>query len=71
VALANLGQPEEAVRAFDEALVIDPRDPGTWHNKGLALAKIGREVEAIDCFSHYRDLTGDRPSGDSRRRPFR
>ena len=71
VALANLGQSEEAIRAFDEALAIDPRDPITWHNKGMALAKSGREAEAMDCFSHYRDLAGDRQAVSPRQRPFR
>jgi len=71
VALANLGQPEEAIRSFDEALAIDRRDPVTWYNKGLALTKLGREKEAIDCFSHYRELAGDRQPGMARQPTFR
>jgi tetratricopeptide (TPR) repeat protein len=71
VALANLGQSEEAIRSFDEALAIDDRDPLTWHNKGLALAKLGREAEAMDCFSHFRNLAGDRQQSNSRQPTFR
>jgi len=71
VALANLGQSEDAIRTFDEALAIDRRDPLTLYNKGLALAKLGREMEAMDCFSHYRDLAGDRQPGNTRQPSFR
>ena len=71
VALAGLGQPEEAIRSFDEALAIDPRDPLTWHNKGLALAKLGREEEAMHCFSQYRDLAGNHHPPAINPLPFR
>jgi Flp pilus assembly protein TadD len=67
----KIGQPEEAIRSFDEALSIDPRDPLTWHNKGLVLVKPGRENEAMEFFSHYRESAGGRQPGNARQVAFR
>jgi hypothetical protein len=61
----------EAVRVFDKARVIEPRDSFTGHNQGLATAKSGREKETVDCFSRYRDLSDDRQTGNPSRRLFR
>jgi tetratricopeptide (TPR) repeat protein len=71
VLLGDLGHFDDAIRSFDQALDSDPRDPLGWHNKGLVLAKLGREDEAIACFEMYRELAGDHPSQSMNLRPFR
>ncbi len=48
----------EAVEAFTRVLDIDPRDAAAWHNKGLALARLGQDEEARYCFAQSRALIG-------------
>lgn len=50
ISLDELGNHEEAIRCYDKALEIDPRDVNTWSNKGIALALLGRHDEALSCF---------------------
>ena len=50
VSLISLGRYDEAIRLFDKALELDPRDAEVWTNKGLSLFKLGRKDEAIRCF---------------------
>lgn len=47
--LANLGHCDEAIRSFDKALKIDPRNADAWINKGASLHDLGRYEEAIQC----------------------
>lgn len=49
--LVLLGQYEEALRAIDRALDINPRNEVAWVNKGNALTKLGRFVDALRCFN--------------------
>ncbi len=57
VCLARLERLREAVEAFTRALDIDPRDVAAWHNKGLALARLGQDDEAKYCFARGRALS--------------
>jgi len=49
--LVLLGQYEEALRAIDRALDINPRNEVAWVNKGNALTKMGRVVDALRSFN--------------------
>ena len=51
-----LGDYEEAIRAFDKAIEIDPYLAGAWYNKGLALKLIGRTAEANAAFAEANKL---------------
>ena len=61
ICLARLERLREAVEAFTRVLDIDPRDVAAWHNKGLALARLGQDDEAKYCFARGRALI--RPAG--------
>jgi tetratricopeptide (TPR) repeat protein len=41
---------------YDRALEIDARLASAWFNKGDALARLGRFLEARACFENARDL---------------
>jgi len=56
VSLANLGRREEAIRCYDRALEIDPRDADAWYNKGVSLADLGRRDEAIHCYDRTLEI---------------
>ena len=45
--LANLGQHEEAIAAYNKALKIDPKFHISWNGLGSALRELGRNTEAI------------------------
>ena len=45
------GNFEVALGFFEQALLLDQKNPELWNNKGVALRSIGRYDEAIDCFN--------------------
>ena len=47
--LRSLGQHEDAVRCYDQALAIEPQNQSAWSSKGFALHNLGRLEEAIRC----------------------
>ena len=50
-ALVLLGRYEEALRAVDRALDINPKNEVAWLNKGNALMRVGRVLDALRCFN--------------------
>jgi len=49
--LLNDGKFEEALGFFEQALLLDQKNPELWNYKGVALRSIGRYNEAIECFN--------------------
>ncbi len=49
--LILLGRYEEALRAIDRALDLNPHNEVAWLNKGNALTKMGRLIDALRCFN--------------------
>lgn len=49
--LILLGRYDEALRAIDKALDLNPRNEVAWLNKGNALTKMGRLLDALRCFN--------------------
>lgn len=45
------GNYDEALSFFEQALIIDPKDPDLWNLKGTALRSMGRYEEAIESFN--------------------
>ena len=56
MALGKLGRYEEAIKSYDEALKIDPKDAQAWNNKGVALGNLGRYGEAVTCFERALEI---------------
>jgi tetratricopeptide (TPR) repeat protein len=50
VKLSMDGEHERAVRAFDEAVGLDPSHHGALAGKAFSLTQLGRAEEAIECF---------------------
>jgi tetratricopeptide (TPR) repeat protein len=51
-------QYEEAIICYDKALKIKP-DYFSWHNRGVALANLGRYEEAITCYDKTLEINPD------------
>jgi tetratricopeptide (TPR) repeat protein len=49
--LILLGRYEEALRAIDTALDINPQNEVAWVNKGNALTRLGQLIDALRCFN--------------------
>ena len=48
MALYSLGKYDEAIKAYDEAIRLDPEDAEARYNKGNALKSLGKHDEAYD-----------------------
>ena len=61
--LHSLGRYDEALKAFDRALALQPSLPTTWHNRGLALSMLGQRAEALRSFERVLEIDpGNRPA---------
>ena len=50
-ALLQEGNFEDALEFFEQALLLDQKNPELWNHKGVALRSMGRYDEAIECFN--------------------
>ena len=41
----------EALHSFEQAILLNQKDPDLWNLKGIALRSLGRYDEAIECFN--------------------
>jgi len=55
-ALANGGQHEEAIKALDRAIQLNPNDSEIWNNRGIILFLLKRYKEAIRSFEKATSL---------------
>jgi Flp pilus assembly protein TadD len=55
-ALEQQGKYDEAVKAYDEVIKLDPNDAAAWKNKGNALQRLGRTTEADAAFSKAKEF---------------
>jgi len=46
----KLGNYDEAIQAYDEAIKLDPEYATAWYNKGVTLSKQGYCDEAIQAY---------------------
>ncbi|PYK97163.1 MAG: hypothetical protein DME19_17255 [Verrucomicrobia bacterium] len=49
-ALLNLGQVDEALRCFDRAILLDPRNAEALLKRGMALEQLHRMEQALDSY---------------------
>ena len=49
-ALIALGRYEEALKAYEQTIKVNPDDAEAWANKGIALGHLGRYEEALQAF---------------------
>ena len=49
-ALSSQGKYDEAIKAYDEAIRLDPNFAKAWNNKGIALYGQGKYDEAIKAY---------------------
>ena len=45
------GNFETALSFIDQALLLEPKNPDLWNQKGIALRSLGRYDEASDCYN--------------------
>ena len=58
-----LGRRQEALRDYEAALAVEPRNPSAHHNRGVVLEKLGRLEDAVEAFDAAVDCGGDRTRG--------
>lgn len=54
----GLAKYEDAIKviSYDEIIKIKPDDAFTWYNKGIALANLGKQENADNCFAKAREI---------------
>ena len=45
------GRYNEALNSFEQAILLNQKDPDLWNLKGITLRSLGRYDEAIECFN--------------------
>ena len=45
------GNFESALSFFEQALLLEPKNPDLWNQKGIALRSLGRYDEATECYN--------------------
>ena len=45
------GDFNDALSSFEQAILLDQKNPDLWNLKGIALRSLGRYNESIDCFN--------------------
>ena len=45
------GHYNEALNLFEQAILLNQKDPDLWNLKGVTLRSLGRYNEAIECFN--------------------
>jgi len=46
------GDFDKSLSFFEQALLLNPKDPDLWNYKGIALRSLGRYEESMDCFNN-------------------
>ncbi len=59
VALTDQGKPEEAIAAYNKALLIEPDYAEAHNNMGNALRDQGKLEEAVDSYEHAIKITSN------------
>ena len=54
--LLNDDKFEEALGFFEQALLMNQKDPELWNYKGITLRSMGRYEEALECFNKSLEL---------------
>jgi Flp pilus assembly protein TadD len=54
--LSKQGKCDEAIKAFDEVIKLNPQDPIARYAKGLVLQEVGHSVEADAAFAKAKEL---------------
>ena len=56
VELDQLKRHEGAIKAFERAIELAPREAGFYQSLGFTLDSVGRRDEAVDCFKRALEL---------------
>ena len=54
--LMDDGKFEDALSAFEQALLLNQNDPDLWNYKGVALRSLGRYDESVECFNRSLEI---------------
>lgn len=56
VDLYDQGKYEEAIKAYDAAIKLNPNYADAWSNKGITLGELGKTKEASTAFAKTKEL---------------
>ena len=56
IIFSEMNRHDEALEAYEKALMIDPDFAGAWYNKGLALGELNRTEASIQTFKKVLEI---------------
>ncbi len=56
-----MGKSDEAIKAYDKAIEINPQDSRSWDGKGIALSKLNKSNEARKAFDKAIEINPQDP----------
>ena len=55
-----MGEPEEAIRYFHEAILLDPLDTESYLDRGDAYSHMGREARTLNDYNEAAEIAPDK-----------
>ncbi len=50
------GHYDDALNSFEQAILLNQKEPDLWNLKGVTLRSLGRYNEAVECFNKSLEL---------------
>jgi len=50
MALYYIREFDEAIKCYNQAIMLNSDSPDSWHNKGMTFEQLGKPAEAATCY---------------------
>ena len=58
MALYYIREFDEAIKCYNQAIMLNSDSPDSWHNKGMTFEQLDKHAEALTCYNRAISLKG-------------